>query len=109
MTEEGGIQQVVAKDAADSDQIKVIQQHLRNEADRFQRGDFSDPATLHRENMRGLKELQDGAPHIAIRKPSFPQARKSRSQRGSCIWWPRSIDGSERNCPSTGRRHLPLK
>jgi len=77
MTEEGGIQQVVAKDPADSNQIKLIQQHLRHEADRFQRGDFSDPATLHGEDMPGLKELQDGASQIAITYAPRPAGAES--------------------------------
>jgi hypothetical protein len=72
MTEEGGIQQVVAKDPKDSDQIMLIQQHLRDEADRFRLGDFADPATLHGEDMPGLKELQDGASQIAITYAPLP-------------------------------------
>jgi hypothetical protein len=47
MTESGGIQRVVVKDRIDTDQIILIQQHLRKKAGRFQRGDYSDPATLH--------------------------------------------------------------
>ena len=76
MTEEGGIQQVVAKDPKDLDQIRLIQQHLRNETARFQLGDFSDPATLHGEDMPGLKELQEGALRIAITYANLPTGAK---------------------------------
>ncbi|PIS05114.1 MAG: aspartate carbamoyltransferase [Candidatus Buchananbacteria bacterium CG10_big_fil_rev_8_21_14_0_10_42_9] len=74
-TDAGGIQQVRAKDPNDTEQIQLIQQHLRAEADRFSQGDFGDPQTLHGESMPGLdvlttqadeleveyKELEDGA------------------------------------------------
>ena len=61
MTESGGVQRVIAKKASDTDQITLIQQHLKHEAERFQRGDYSDPAALHGANMPGLKDLQAGA------------------------------------------------
>ncbi|MBN0989445.1 hypothetical protein [Amphritea pacifica] len=66
MTEFGGVQKVVAKDAAAHDQIAMIQQHLRHEAERFQQGDYSDPAMLHGAMMPGLKELQAGSAGIAV-------------------------------------------
>src|SRR5664279_1780743 len=64
MTESGGVERVVAKDPRAADQIALVQQHLRHEAENFQRGDYSDPAMLHGAAMPGLKELQIGAPHI---------------------------------------------
>lgn len=72
MTELGGVQRVVAKDANAKEQITLIQQHLRHEADRFQKGNFSDPATLHGTDMPGLKELQEGASQIKITYASLP-------------------------------------
>lgn len=66
MTEDGGIQQVVARDPADAKQVMLIQQHLQHEAERFQKGDFSDPATLHGEDMPGLRELSAGANHLVV-------------------------------------------
>jgi hypothetical protein len=56
MTESGGVQRVIVRDRGDADQVMLIQQHLREEADRFQHGDYSDPATLHGTDMPGLKE-----------------------------------------------------
>jgi hypothetical protein len=66
MTESGGVQQVIAKDADANDQIASIQQHLRHEAERFQNGDYSDPATLHGADMPGLRDLRAGASHIKV-------------------------------------------
>jgi len=66
MTETGGVQRVIAKDAGDADQITLIQQHLKHEAEKFQRGDYSDPAMLHGSDMPGLKALQAGASGIKV-------------------------------------------
>ena len=66
MTESGGVQQVIAKDPSDSDQVALIQQHLKHESENFKRGDYSDPATLHGADMPGLKELRAGASDIRV-------------------------------------------
>jgi hypothetical protein len=66
MTETGGVQKVIARDPGDTDQIVMVQQHLKYEAERFQHGDYSDPISLHGTNMPGIKELQDGASAIRI-------------------------------------------
>jgi len=66
MTELGGVQQVVVKDAGYTDQIALIQQHLKHEAEKFQHGDYSDPATLHGADMPGLKELEANATAIKV-------------------------------------------
>lgn len=72
MTETGGIQRVVAKDPTDAQQITLIQQHLQHEAERFQKGDYSDPATLHGEDMPGLKELAAGSALVTVTYASTP-------------------------------------
>jgi hypothetical protein len=82
MTEDGGIQRVVIRDASAKEQISPIQQHLRQEAERFQQGDYSDPGMLHGKDMPGLKELQTGAPRSSL-------------VRGSIRW--------RRNCFQHGR------
>jgi len=41
MTESGGVQKVIAKDPAATDQIALIQRHLQHEAENFQQGDYS--------------------------------------------------------------------
>ncbi|MFT6913760.1 MAG: hypothetical protein ACJAWL_000046 [Motiliproteus sp.] len=72
MTESGGVQKVIAKDAGGTDQIALIQQHLEHEAEKFQRGDYSDPATLHGAKMAGLKDLGIGASGIKVMYRDLP-------------------------------------
>lgn len=72
MTEQGGVERVVTKDAKSHDQIELIQQHLQHEAGRFQQGDYSDPAKLHGANMPGLSELQEGASRIKVSYAPLP-------------------------------------
>ena len=78
MTEFGGIERVVVKDKRYADQIAVIRQHLRMEADRFQRGDYSDPAMLHGTDMPGLRELRLGARQITVRYSDLPEGGEIR-------------------------------
>src|SRR5262245_65571299 len=55
---DGGLQTVTAKDPANSAQIALVQAHLQAEAEKFHRGDFSDPANIHGADMPGLAALQ---------------------------------------------------
>jgi hypothetical protein len=75
---DGGLQTVTAKDPANSAQIALIQAHLQEEAAKFQRGDFSDPATIHGENMPGLAALQAGARHLGIQYAPLPDGAQIR-------------------------------
>jgi hypothetical protein len=72
MTDSGGVERVIVKDAKAQDQVALIQQHLRHEAEAFQRGDYSDPATLHGADMPGLKDLQAGAERIKVSYSALP-------------------------------------
>ena len=72
MTDTGGVQRVIVKDASDADQIAMIQQHLKHEADAFQRGEYADPAMLHGADMPGLKDLQSGAKRIKVLYSALP-------------------------------------
>ncbi|MQA61633.1 MAG: aspartate carbamoyltransferase [Actinophytocola sp.] len=56
--ESGGVQEVVADDPADTEQVRLIREHVRQEARRFARGDFDDPAALHGDDMPGLPTLR---------------------------------------------------
>ena len=47
---DGLTQTVVADDPSDSDQVALVRGHVRDEADRFARGDFDDPAHIHGEH-----------------------------------------------------------
>ncbi len=73
MTESGGVQRVVARDPSDTEQVSLIRQHLEHEAQKFQRGDYSDPAALHGADMPGLKELQAGAEDVEISYAELPE------------------------------------
>ena len=64
-TEFGGIQQVVA-DSVDPHQVALIREHLEEEAGRFARGDFHDPAMIHGEDMAGLHQLVLGHERLTI-------------------------------------------
>lgn len=64
--DDGGLQVVTARDPGDQAEIVAIRGHLRDEAQRFQRGDFSDPAAIHGEDMPGLAVLQAGAGRMSI-------------------------------------------
>lgn len=72
MTVSGGIERVVAKDAADAVQVTLIRQHLRKEAERFSKGDYSDPAALHGANMPGLDDLRAGAKRVRVSYSELP-------------------------------------
>ena len=67
-TDDGGVQQVVAKNPQDTEQIRLIRAHLQQIADQFKKGNFSAPAQIHGEAMPGLSELSHAKPgEIAIR------------------------------------------
>jgi hypothetical protein len=75
---DGGLQTVTAKDAAAGDQIALIQAHLQEEADKFSRGDFTDPAAIHGQAMPGLAELRVGATRIEVRYMPLPNGAQIR-------------------------------
>ena len=54
----GGVERVIAQ-PDDTENIRLIREHLKEEAERFTQGDFSDPAYLHGEAMSGLSELKE--------------------------------------------------
>ncbi len=72
MTESGGVQKVITEDPGATDQIPLIQLHLRHEAEQFQRGDYSDPSKLHGTDMPGLKDLQAGASLVHVTFADLP-------------------------------------
>jgi hypothetical protein len=79
MTEDGGTQSVVTRgDAAQPEQVKLIQHHLMMEAAQFQKGNFADPARLHGPGMPGLKEMQSGASRIRVAYRPLPNGAEIR-------------------------------
>lgn len=65
-TATGGIQDVVADQRGDTEQIDLIRAHLHKEAEAFSRGDFADPARIHGADMPGLAQLRDGHDRIKV-------------------------------------------
>ena len=63
---DGGRQTVTALAPGDTLQIRLIREHLKEEATRFSRGDFADPMALHGAAMPGLAELRAGAARIRV-------------------------------------------
>jgi hypothetical protein len=61
-TANGGLQQVIVKNPADAEQIKLIRGHLAEIAAQFQRGDFSGPSQTHGAQMPGLSKLKAAKP-----------------------------------------------
>jgi hypothetical protein len=71
-TDQGGVEKVVARDPKDSQQVALIQAHLKHEAERFSAGDFSDPAAIHGKDMPGLAQLSAGAKRIRFAYAALP-------------------------------------
>ncbi|MGI3223094.1 aspartate carbamoyltransferase [Streptomyces sp. GTA36] len=71
-TRTGGVQDVVADQPDDAQQVSLIRTHLQQEAKAFGRGDFGDPAQIHGDDMPGLTELQDGYKGIEVRYRERP-------------------------------------
>ncbi len=78
MTEFGGVQSVLARDPTEKEQIALVRQHLKEEAERFAHGDYGDPAKLHGSGMPGLKELQAGAAKIKVSYAALPAGAEIR-------------------------------
>ncbi|HZM32615.1 MAG TPA: hypothetical protein VFB77_19085 [Acidimicrobiales bacterium] len=68
-----GLEQVVvADDPADGAQVALVRGHLRDEAGRFARGDYGDPAAIHGDHMPGLAALEAGHDAVEIAYADVP-------------------------------------
>lgn len=76
--DDGGLQTVTANDPSDDEQITLIQGHLQEIAEDFQKGNFSDPAQIHGHEMPGLADLQTGAERIEITYSALPDGGQIR-------------------------------
>ena len=56
----------------------MIQAHLKEESEKFRRGDFSDPAKIHGHDMPGLAELKSGAENIEVVYTPLPDGAQIR-------------------------------
>ena len=69
--DDGGLQTVVSDDG-DEEQIQLIRTHLAEEAERFARGDFHDPAMIHGDDMAGMHALVMGHDRMSITYGDVP-------------------------------------
>lgn len=72
MTDTGGVQSVVVKDAHEKDQIGLTRQHLQHEAKAFEGGDYADPISLHGAMMPGVSELASHHQQITVSYSELP-------------------------------------
>jgi hypothetical protein len=71
--EDGGRQQVITKDSADAEQIRLIREHLAQIAAAFAKGDFSGPTRIHGDAMPGLAAMKQAPPgQIEYRYKELP-------------------------------------
>jgi hypothetical protein len=68
----GGIETVTANDKKDARQIALIRSHLAEEAKRFGRGDFSDPAKIHGQDMPGFDALTRAGDKLQVKYRQLP-------------------------------------
>jgi hypothetical protein len=71
-TADGLVQTVIADDPGDREQAALVRQHLADEAERFRRGDYGDPAAIHGDDMPGLAELEADPTAITIELTAVP-------------------------------------
>jgi hypothetical protein len=69
---DGGVQVVTADDPDDAVQVRLVREHLSEEAEAFARGDFGDPASIHGDDMPGLAAFQAGADRITVTYEDLP-------------------------------------
>lgn len=60
-TVHGGIMHIVAKSADNTQQVKLIQQYLRQTAAEYKKGDFSSTERFHGSGMPGLAQMKSAA------------------------------------------------
>lgn len=72
----GGVQSVTVHDPEDTEQIRLIREHLRKEEAAFRAGDFDDPAQIHGEDMPGVEELRAGYSSIEIAYRDLPDGAR---------------------------------
>lgn len=76
---DGGLQQVIANDASNKDLVHAIRGHLSMEADRFKKGDYSDPMKIHGMDMPGVQYLSNIKPgQIVITYRDLPSGAEVR-------------------------------
>jgi hypothetical protein len=75
---DGGLQTVLANDPTNQTQITLTQQHLADLTQRFQQGDFSEPASLHGGDMPGLSDLAAAGSRLQVAYTTLPDGAQLR-------------------------------
>ncbi|MGI8722547.1 MAG: hypothetical protein ACR2JG_09995 [Geodermatophilaceae bacterium] len=75
-TDTGGIEEVIARDPRDQNEIADIRTHLEGEVERWSRGDFSSPADIHGEDMPGLRELEAAGDALTMDHTTLPDGAR---------------------------------
>lgn len=75
-TADGGLQQVVVKDANDSENVERIREHLSGISREFADGDFSDPRTLHGDMMPGVAVLEEKHEMLNVTYTQLPDGAR---------------------------------
>lgn len=73
----GGVQSVMSADK-DAAQVRLVREHLKAEASRFSRGDYSSPAAIHGREMPGLAVLSAGAARMKVSYVELPAGAELR-------------------------------
>ena len=73
-----GVQTVVADNASERDQVRLVREHLREEAKAFARGDFEDPEQIHGRGMPGLDVLRSRYDEISLTLSPTPAGARLR-------------------------------
>jgi hypothetical protein len=71
-TTDGGVQKITVNDPADTRNLVLIRSHLRDEAEQFRAGNYSDPAKIHGMDMAGVKDLEQGAARVSVVYDEIP-------------------------------------
>ncbi|HMG40062.1 MAG TPA: hypothetical protein VK611_01995 [Acidimicrobiales bacterium] len=75
-TDRGLVQTVVADRPDDAEQVELVQEHLAEEAERFRRGDYGDPAAIHGDDMPGLATLEARAASVDVESVRLPDGAR---------------------------------
>lgn len=62
----GGTQTVIANDSTDRVQVRLVRVHLREISEKFTKGDFSDPSSIHGSGMAGIDILSRNAGKLQV-------------------------------------------
>jgi len=65
-SDDGGVQTVIALDASDVGQVRLVREHLQEIQVEFSAGRFDDPTSIHGTDMPGVQELSQGAERLDI-------------------------------------------